>query len=97
MMKEKLSVFKAAQAGDKDAFGVIVNRYQSLICAITYSGTGDINLSEDVAQETFLTAWNRIGEVRNPTKLRAWLCAFARNLVKQSFRQLKLDIGKKAM
>jgi RNA polymerase sigma factor (sigma-70 family) len=97
MTKEELSVFKAAQAGDKEAFGVIVNRYQSLICAITYSSTGDINLSEDIAQETFLAAWNSLGELRSPTKLRAWLCAIARNLIKQSFRQRKNDIGKHAI
>ncbi len=97
MTKEELSIFEAAQAGDKEAFGVIVNRYQSLICAITYSSTGDINLSEDIAQETFLAAWNSLGELRNPTKLRAWLCAIARNLIKQSFRQCKNDIGKHAI
>jgi len=38
-----------AAAGDRDAFGRIVRRYQSLVCAITYSGTGDIHASEDLS------------------------------------------------
>jgi DNA-directed RNA polymerase specialized sigma24 family protein len=43
--------------GDRGAFGRIVERYQSLICAVTYSATGDVSRSEDLAQETFLAAW----------------------------------------
>ena len=43
-------------AGDRDAFGQIVARYQSLICSLAYSATGSLPRSEDLAQETFLAA-----------------------------------------
>jgi len=35
---------------------MIVTRYQSLVCSITYNATGSLSLSEDLAQETFLAA-----------------------------------------
>ena len=41
-------------AGNRDAFGWIVARYQSLLCSLAYSATGSLNQSEDLAQETFI-------------------------------------------
>src|SRR5205807_100541 len=38
--------------GDRDAFGQIVSRYQSLICSLAYSATGNLGQSQDLAQET---------------------------------------------
>jgi RNA polymerase sigma factor (sigma-70 family) len=78
-------------AGSRDAFGSIVSRYQSLICSVAYSATGSISRSEDVAQETFLTAWKDLGRLREPSNLRPWLCGIARNLVHSSQRRERLD------
>ncbi len=67
-------------AGDRDAFGRIVNRYQTLLCSLAYSATGSISQSEDLAQETFVTAWKQLADLREPQKLRSWLCRISRNL-----------------
>ena len=87
MMSSDLELKEACLAGNRQAFGRIVERYQSLICAIAYSATGDLGVSEDLAQETFVTAWKRLGELRDRTKLRAWLCGIARNLTNNWIRQ----------
>ncbi|HUI05596.1 MAG TPA: sigma-70 family RNA polymerase sigma factor [Verrucomicrobiae bacterium] len=73
--------------GDREAFGRIVERYQSLVCSITYGATGSLTLSEDLAQETFVTAWKRLSELREPTKLRAWLCGITRFLIGKELRR----------
>ena len=70
-------------AGDRDAFNRIVSRYQILICSIAYSRIGHLGQSEDVAQETFITAWKRLRLLREPEKLRAWLCGIVRNRAKK--------------
>src|SRR5215472_397088 len=67
-------------AGDRDAYGRIVNRYQTLICSLAYSATGSLSRSEDLAQETFVAAWKQLADLREPEKLRAWLCRISRNL-----------------
>src|SRR5256885_12062211 len=67
-------------AGNRDAFGWIVARYQSLVCSLAYSTTGSLSQSEDLAQETFVTAWKQLGDLREPEKLRSWLCRISRNL-----------------
>lgn len=74
-------------SGDRDAFGQIVSRYQSLICSLAYSATGSLSQSEDLAQDTFVTAWKQLRDLREPAKLRAWLCGIARNVINSSLRK----------
>jgi len=64
-----------------------VSRYQSLICSLAYSATGSLGQSEDLAQETFITAWKHLRRLRERHKLRAWLCGIARNLINNSLRR----------
>src|ERR1700733_9816401 len=77
----------ASIAGNRDAFGQIVSRYQSLICSLAYSATGSLSQSEDLAQETFVAAWKGLGRLDEPANLRAWLCGIARNLINNSWRK----------
>src|SRR5437879_3126924 len=73
--------------GNLNAFGQIVARYQSLICSLAYSATGSLGQSEDLAQETFITAWKHLGHLRERPKLRAWLCGIARNRINNYLRR----------
>jgi RNA polymerase sigma factor (sigma-70 family) len=74
-------------AGNRDAFSQIVSRYQSLICSLAYSATGSLGQSEDLAQETFITAWKHLSHLREREKLRAWLCGIARNRINNFLRR----------
>ncbi len=76
----------ASRRGEHAAFGQLVERYQALVCAVSFTATGDRALSEDVAQETFLVAWRRLGELSEIAKLRPWLCGIARNLGRMARR-----------
>src|SRR5215472_8446593 len=69
----------ASLTGNREAFAIIVARYQTLICSLAYSGTGSLTQSEDLAQETFIAAWKQLATLREPQKLRSWLCGIARN------------------
>jgi RNA polymerase sigma factor (sigma-70 family) len=74
-------------AGDRDAFNQIVSRYQILVCSLAYSRIGHLGQSEDVAQETFITAWKNLRFLREPDKLRAWLCGIVRNRIQKSLER----------
>ena len=74
-------------AGHRDAFRQIVERYQILICSLAYSATGSFGRSEDLSQETFVTAWRQLGELREPSKLRPWLCGIVRFLIGKELRR----------
>ena len=73
--------------GDRDAFGQLVARYQSAICAMGFSACGNVERSEDIAQEVFVTAWRKLSTLNEAAKFKQWLYGIARNLVHNSFRQ----------
>jgi len=77
----------ATLTGNCDAFSQIVSRYQSLVCSLAYSATGSLGQSEDLAQETFITAWKHLGHLRERHKLRAWLCGIARHRINNFLRR----------
>jgi DNA-directed RNA polymerase specialized sigma24 family protein len=58
-------------AGNREAFGRIVERHQTLVCSLAYSATGSLTQSEDLAQQTFVIAWRQLRDLREPPKLRA--------------------------
>jgi RNA polymerase sigma factor (sigma-70 family) len=80
-------LWRLACEGDREAFSRIVERYQSLICSLAYSACGVLGTSEDIAQETFITAWLRLKELREPSKLRRWLCGIVRNIAANAVRR----------
>lgn len=64
--------------GDRKAFCEIVSRYQNLLCSLAYSSVGDIKYSEDISQEAFIEAWKKLDTLKDPEKLKAWLCGILR-------------------
>ena len=81
----------AATQGDRNAFTELVTHYQGLVSATTLSITGDFQRSEDLAQETFLIAWSKLPELKEPLKFPGWLCGIARNCANNWLRRTGTD------
>ncbi len=64
-------------AADRRAFGALVSRHQQAVRALLLRLTRHSALADDLAQETFLKAWTRIGSFRADGSFKAWLCAIA--------------------
>src|SRR6185437_14406254 len=73
--------------GEREAFGPLVERYQSLLCSVAYSIVGDFRRSEEVAQEAFIAAWRQLASLEDRAKFRAWLCGIARHLAHRVVRR----------
>jgi RNA polymerase sigma factor (sigma-70 family) len=73
--------------GDREAFGELVARHQSTVCALAYSSCGDMAHSQDLAQETFLVAWRKLGGLKDAARFRPWLLGIARNLAANRCRR----------
>src|SRR4051812_5174985 len=86
-----IELVEASLRGEHEAFGHLVARYQDIVCAVSYSSTGDQVLSEDVAQETFIAAWRQLERLRNSTRLRPWLCGIARNLARTARKRRRRE------
>lgn len=70
---------EAAQAGSTSAFSRLVERHQQALRAFLRRTCGDWTMADDLAQETFLTAWSRIGRLDTGASVRAWLCGIGYN------------------
>lgn len=82
-----LQLVNLSLAGNREAFGQLVQRHQALVCSLAYSACGDLARSEDLAQETFVTAWRQLKGLREPERFKSWLCGIARNLVNNQLRR----------
>jgi RNA polymerase sigma-70 factor (ECF subfamily) len=75
-----------AQRGDRAAFEELVRRTSRLVFARLYLETGDTHQTEDLAQETLLTAYRTLGQLTQPEKFRPWLLRIAQNMAHNAFR-----------
>ena len=89
--KTDVELVEASRRGEREAFGHLVARYQDVVCAVSFSSTGDRGLSEDVAQETFLAAWRRLDQLRETGRVKPWLCGIARNLARKARRRTRRE------
>lgn len=69
----------AAQGGSTEAFSRLVERHQQALRAFLRRTCGDWAQADDLAQETFLAAWSRIGRLKAGASVRAWLCGIGYN------------------
>ena len=76
-------------AGDHQAEAELVKRYNRGIAFIIRREVGDAAAADDLHQETFWIALEKIrcGDVREPEKLSGFMCGLARNLVINYFRR----------
>jgi RNA polymerase sigma factor (sigma-70 family) len=77
----------ASRSGDRRAFGQIIRKYQAMVSGLIYAACGDLHRSEDVAQETFISAWKSLSGLRDASKLPGWLCQIARRRLADSSRK----------
>jgi RNA polymerase sigma-70 factor (ECF subfamily) len=68
-----------SQQGDLEAFEALIKRYQHMIHSLTFRMTGSTADSEDLAQETFIQAFQVLGTFRQEAKFSSWLYRVALN------------------
>ena len=76
-----------AQAGDSAAFEDLVRRRQSWIRNLMRRLCGDAVLADDLAQQVFLQAWRRLGQLRKVDSFGAWLKRLAVSVWLQHIRK----------
>lgn len=85
--EEEVGLLRAAQAGDQAAFGELVRRYQRAVYRVAYALTRNASDADDLAQETFVRAYQAIGRFRVGEPLFPWLARIATNQAITLFRR----------
>jgi len=73
------SLAREAVAGDRAAFSRIVRRLMNQVAALTYRITGDKDTALDLAQDTFVSAWENIRTWRGDAGFANWVFRIATN------------------
>jgi RNA polymerase sigma-70 factor, ECF subfamily len=73
---------KQAAAGDRDAFDLLVRRYDARIVNLARALTGGDADAEDLAQEAFIRAFRGIHRFRGESAFRTWLHTIAVNVIR---------------
>jgi RNA polymerase sigma-70 factor (ECF subfamily) len=79
LLAEEPQLIRDAQAGDRAAFAVLIDRYWDRLYRWLYHLTHDGHAAEDLAQETFFKAWAAINRFQAGTNFRAWLFRIGHN------------------
>lgn len=84
------ALVERAQTGDAAAFERLVTQFERPVRIYVARLIGDDQHAQDLTQEVFWTAWNRLLELREPARFKAWLFRVATNRARSWLRQRHL-------
>lgn len=95
-MEEK-ALIAAILKGDTQSFGILMNRYTKMCFSIAYRVSEDVEQSEDIVQESFISAYEHLKDFNQDSKFSTWLYRIALNKAlavkkKQKFFESSDDI-----
>lgn len=88
--EEDLSLVAACRAGDNEAFGELVRRYQDRLYPTALRLTGSNEDALDLLQEAFLRAYRKLGRFRGDSSFYTWLYRLTVNLALSARRRRPL-------
>ena len=86
-----LMLVERTVAGDQHAFELLVVKYQRRIQRLIGRMVRDVDLVEDIAQETFIRAYRALHQFRGDAQFYTWLYRIAVNTAKKFLMELKRD------
>lgn len=90
-MKSDIELVQAVKDGDRKAFSELVQRHQRSLLRLTLRFTREQSLAEDVVQESFLKAYQKIHLFEGRASFKSWLFQIALNTAKNKFRERGQD------
>ena len=85
--QELLETVASAASGDEIAFARIVAAYNGEMHRVCVVVARDRVIAEEAVQAAWLVAWRKLGDVREPERVRPWLVSIAVNEVRQLLRK----------
>ena len=80
-----------ARGGDREAFGDLVERYRDMVYGLGYHLTRDFESARDLAQEAFVQAYLKLGQLRDPDGFSGWLRQITRNVHRNLHRRREVS------
>lgn len=88
-MDEDIKLIKAVLRGNTDSFNILVNKYEMMILKFIYNMIRDREAAEDIAQEVFITVYNKLYMYNASYKFSNWILQISRNKCIDYIRKYK--------
>ena len=92
MEANETDLIRQAQAGDREAFGQLVERHQHYVYNLALRVVGDEREAEDLAQEAFVRAWLALANFRRESRFSTWLFRIVTNLCYNRLPRLRREL-----
>ena len=89
MDKDDVQLIHDVLSGDDEAFGILVQKYQKSVHALAWRKIGDFHYAEEIAQDTFLQAYEKLSTLKNRNQFAGWLYVITNNLCTDWLRRKK--------
>ena len=76
--------------GDDTAFSNLVRKYQRSVHALAWRKIGDFHIAEDITQDTFLKAYQKLSTLKEPQRFSSWIYVIVTNCCKTWLRKKRL-------
>ena len=80
MKNEDARLVNQFLAGDEGAFTTLGKKYQKSVHALAWRKVDDFHTAEELTQDTFLKAYQKLGTLKNPNQFAGWLYVIANRL-----------------
>ena len=71
--EDDVQLIQAVLSGDDSAFNVLVEKYQKSVHALAWRKIGDFHYAEEITQDAFLRAYQKLSTLRDPSQFLRWL------------------------
>ena len=89
MEKNDVALIHSILSGDEKAFSVLVQKYQKGIHALAWRKIGDFQIAEEIAQDAFLQAYEKLATLKKPDQFAGWLYVITSRLCADWHRRKK--------
>ena len=89
MDKDDVQLIHSTLSGNDEAFGTLVQRYQKSVHALAWRKIGDFHYAEEITQDTFLQAYEKLSTLKNRNQFAGWLYVITNNLCTDWLRRKK--------
>ena len=80
MDKDDVQLIQSVLSGDDEAFSTLVQKYQKSVHALAWRKIGDFHYAEEITQDTFLQAYEKLPTLKNRNQFAGWLYVITNNL-----------------
>ena len=90
MRSDDSQLIQRVLSGDDTAFAELVKKYQQPVHALVWRKVGDFHVAEEITQDTFLKAYQKLTTLKEPQRFVSWLYVIAANRCKAWLRKKRL-------